>query len=324
MHRRHFVLCTVASALAAWQLPAAAQAWPQKPVRWIVSQAAGSGPDTIARAVAEQLSKAWGQPVVVENRPGGQNVIGAQAAARAPADGYTFFYGTTAAMVTNPLTFKSLPYDPVKDFVPVGMIGKSPFVVAAHPSLGARTYAEAVALAKSRPGQMSFATEGSKTFSGMLADSTHALAGVEMTHVPYTKAGDAIQDTIGGRTQLLYLPLAAASTQIKAGTLLPLAVTTAQRHPSFPDVPALAETFQGFEFTGWNILFAPAGTPAAVVQQVNRDLDRVLRSPDVAARLLTFGTLTDGAGTPEGVAGFLRTERERWARIARTLGVVPE
>ena len=147
-----------------------AQSWPTKPVRFILSQPAGSSPDIVARLLGDRLSRLWGQPVVIENRPGGQNVIGAQAAARAPADGYNYYYGTTAALVINIYTLKSMPYDPVKDFVPVGMIGMSPFVIAANPNFPARTIAELIALAKAEPGKISMATEGAKTFAGMVGE----------------------------------------------------------------------------------------------------------------------------------------------------------
>ena len=167
--------------------------WPQRPVKWILSQPAGSGPDILARYVADQLSRTWGQAIVIDNRPGGQNVIGAQAAARSAPDGYTFYYATTAAIVTNAFTFKSLPYDPVKDFVPVQLVGRSPFVIAASSSFPVKDLAAALVQAKADPGRISIATEGPKTFSGMLADSVAAMGGVKLTHVPYTKAPDAIQ-----------------------------------------------------------------------------------------------------------------------------------
>lgn len=298
--------------------------WPQRPVRWIVSQPAGAGPDVIARFVGEQLARLWGQGLVVENRPGGQNVIGAQAAARAAPDGYTFFYGTTAAMVTNAFTFKSLPYDPDKDFVPVGLVGRSAFVFVTHPGSGFKAWADAIAAAKSEPGRVAIATEGPKTFSGMLADSVAALAGVRFNHVPYTRAPDAIQDVLAGRVPLLCLPEAATSSFLRSGQLLALAVSTGQRLSSLPQVPALAETYPGFEFTGWNGLLAPAGTPADVVARVHRDLATVLRQPEVVQRLQSLGSQADGSMDPAAFAGFMRAERERWASIVRAIGVQPE
>lgn len=298
--------------------------WPQRPVRWILSQPAGAGPDVLARYLAEQLGKLWGQSLVIENRAGGQNVIGAQAAARSAPDGYSFYYATTAAMVTNLYTFKSLPYDPVKDFVPVRLVGRSPFVIAASPALGARTLGEVLAMAKAQPGTLTIATEGPKTFSGMLADSVAHMAGAKLNHVPYTKSADALQDVIAGRVQLVCLPDAALTPFIKSGQVRPLAVSTAKRQVDMPDVPALAETFAGFEYTGWNGLFAPAGTPPEVVARVNRDLETVLRQPEVAQRMQSLGSQVEASMTVTEFEAFLRAERERWAGLVKTLGIQPE
>ena len=312
---------------AATVLPLAgahAQAWPNKPVKWILSQPAGSGPDVIARYVAENLARTLGQPIVIENRPGGQNVVGAQAAAKSAPDGYTFYYGTTAAIVTNVYTFKALPYDPQKEFVPVAMVGKSPFLIAASPAAGVRTLADAIALARAQPDKVSIGTEGQKTFSGMLADMVASLAGVKLVHVPYSKPAEAIQDSIGGRTQLLCLPSAALIPQIKAGRINALAVSTSQRLPMLTDTPTIGETFQGFEYTGWNALFAPAGTPPEIVARVNRELDRILRTPDVVERMLALGSIADGTGSPQAVGDFVRAEHERWAKIAKSLNIVAE
>ena len=298
--------------------------WPQRPVKWIVSQPAGAGPDILARFVAENLSRSLGQPIVIENRPGGQNVIGAQAAARAAPDGYTFFYATTAAMVTNAFTFKTLPYDPDKDFVPVALVGRSPFVIAASTASGFKTLAEVIAQAKAQPEKIAIATEGPKTFSGMLADSVAAMAGIKLTHVPYTKAPDAIQDVLGGRVALVCLPDAALAAYIKSGQLQALAVSTGERLASLPQVPVLADTFSGFEYAGWNGLFAPVGTPADIVARMNRELAALLRQPEIAQRLLTLGSFADGTLSPVAFAGFMKSERERWARIVTSIGITAE
>ena len=303
---------------------ALAQAWPSKPVKWILSQPAGSGPDVISRYVAEHLSKALGQPIVIENRPGGQNVIGAQAAAKSAPDGYTFYYGTTAAIVTNTYTFKNLPYDPKKEFMPVAMVGKSPFLIAASPAANVKTLAEAIALAKAQPDKVAIGTEGPKTFSGMLADMVSSLAGIKPTHVPYQKAAEAIQDAIGGRIQLLCLPSAALIPQIKAGRINALAVSTPGRLPMLPDTPPIADTFAGFEYTGWNILFAPTGTPAEAVTRINRELDRILRTPEVVERMLAMGSLAEGTGNPQAVGGFVNAEFARWDKIVKSLNIQPE
>jgi len=301
-----------------------AQTWPNKPVKWILSQPAGSGPDVISRYVAEHLAKALGEPIVIENRPGGQNVIGAQAAARSAPDGYTFYYGTTAAIVTNVYTFKSLPYDPKKDFTPVAMVGRSPFLIAASPAANVKSLGDALALAKAQPEKINIGTEGPKTFSGMLADMVATLGGVKFTQVPYQKAPEAVQDAIGGRVQLLSLPSAALIPQIKAGRLLALAVSTPQRLPGLPDTPTIGETFAGFEYTGWNILFAPAGTPPEIVARVNRELDRILRTPEVVERMLSMGSIAEGTGNPQAVGAFVTAEFERWARLVKQIGLQPE
>jgi tripartite-type tricarboxylate transporter receptor subunit TctC len=322
--RRSFTLSAVAAA-AGWQQLARAQgAWPDKPVKLILSQPAGSGPDILARYLGEQLSRTWKQPVIIDNKPGGQNVIGAQAAARSPADGYTFYYATTAAMVTNVYTFKALPYDPVKDFVPVRLIGRSPFVIAASASFPAKDLAEVFAKAKAQPGSIGIATEGPKTFSGMLADSVAQMAGVKLNHVPYTKATDALQDVIGGRVQLVCLPDAALTAYIKGGQVRALATSTAQRLSEMPTVPSLSETFPGFEYTGWNGIFAPAGTAPDIVARMNRDVEAVLRQPEVAQRLQALGSLAEPKMSVQEFDAFMRGERDRWSRLVKTLGIQPE
>jgi tripartite-type tricarboxylate transporter receptor subunit TctC len=312
----------IALALAA-STQALAQAWPARPVRLIVSQAAGTSPDITARLVAERLGRAWGQSVVVENRAGGQNVIGAQAAARAAPDGYTFFYATTAAIVTNPVTFKTLPYDPQKDFDAVGMVAKSPMVVAVASALPVKSVAELIALERARPGTLSAAHEGPRTFSGMMSAALNQATGMKILQVPYNGATPAIQDTIGGRTQVVFLSSAAVAPFIKRGDLRPIAVSVARRVAGLDDVPALAETYPGFDYSGWFALLAPAGTPREVIARVNRDLNQVLGDAEVGQRLRDFGLLLE-PGSPEALNDFLAAERARWSRLTREIGLVPE
>jgi tripartite-type tricarboxylate transporter receptor subunit TctC len=324
MKRRDFARAAALLPFAGLAQAQAPAGWPQRPVKWILSQPAGSGPDILARYLADQLSRSWNQPIVIENKPGGQNVIGAQAAARSPADGYTFYYATTAAIVTNVYTFKALPYDPTRDFVPVRLVGRSPFVIAAAANYPARDLAEVFAQAKAQPASIAIATEGPKTFSGMLADSVAGMAGVKFNHVPYNKAPDALQDVIGGRVQLVCLPDAALTAYLKGGQLRALAISTAQRHSELPTVPTIAETFPGFEFTGWNGLFAPAGTSPEVIARVNRDLEAILRQPEVTQRLLALGSLAEPRMTVAEFDTFLRGERERWGKVVKTVGIQPE
>lgn len=300
------------------------QEWPARPVKFIVSQAPGTSPDITARLIADRLSKLWNQQVVVENRPGGQNVPGAQAAAKSAPDGYNFFYATTAAIVSNPVTFKALPYDPAKDFVPVAMIAKSPMVVAVNPAVPAKTLAELVALDKAQPGKLAAANEGAKTFSGMMSQLLNHSAGMQLLQVPYNGVTPAIQDTIAGRTQVVLVSSAALLPFIKRNELRPLAVSAGKRVRGLEDVPTFSETYPGFEYVGWFALLAPTGTPPAVIQRVNRDIDRVLTDPEMAQRLFDFGLVNDGAGTPESLNEFLRAERDRWAKLVKQIGLQPE
>jgi tripartite-type tricarboxylate transporter receptor subunit TctC len=303
---------------------AGAQDWPARPVKFILSQPPGTSPDIAARFIADRLSRQLAQQVVVENRPGGQNVIGAQAAAKAAPDGYTYFFATTAAIVTNPLTFKSLPYDPAKDFAAVAMIAKSPMVIAVNPAVPAKTIAELVALDKSQPGRLAAANEGAKTFSGLMSQMLNKTAGIQLLQVPYTGVAPAIQDTIAGRTQVVLVSSAALLPFIKRGELRPLAVTAGKRVRGLEEVPTLSESYAGFEYVGWFALLAPTGTPAAIVQRANRELDLVLTDPDIAKRLYDLGMVNEGAGTPDSLNEFLRAERQRWAKLVKEVGLQPE
>lgn len=197
-------------------------------------------------------------------------------------------------------------------------------MIAAAANFPAKDLADAIAQAKADPGKIAIATEGPKTFSGMLADSFAALAGVKLNHVPSTKAPDAIQDVLGGRVQLICLPDAALVPYLKSGQMRALAVSTGQRLPGSPTVPTLGETFSGFEYTGWNGLFAPAGTPPEVIARVNRDLDALLKQPEVAQRLLTLGSIAEPDMNVAAFDGFMRSERQRWAGIVKAIGITPE
>jgi len=311
-------------ALAASFGHAAAQDWPNKPVKWILSQPAGASPDITARLIADRLSKMWGQQVIVDNRPGGQNVIGAQLAAKSPADGYNYFFATTAAIVSNPFTFKSLPYDPERDFVPVILIGKSPMVVAVNTSVPARSLAELIALDRAQPGKLAAANEGAKTFGGMMSQMLNLTTGMKLLQVPYNGVAPALQDTIAGRTQVVLVSSGAMSAFLKRGDLRPLAVSSGRRVPGLENVPTLAESYPGFEYVGWFALLAPAGTPADIVQRLNRDANKVLADPEVTQRLRDLGAISEGPGTPEDLARFLKDERVRWAKLVKDIGLQPE
>jgi len=299
-------------------------AWPTRPVKVIVSQAAGGAPDTICRLVTDRVGKALGQQFVVDNRPGSGNIIGAQAAARSVPDGYTLFFATAAALVTNPYTFKSLPYDPVRDFVPVAMVAKGPFFVLAHPGVPVKTLAELVAYDKANPGKLAFATDGPRNFSGMVAAWLNKLMGTQILAVPYANMPQGVQDTLAGRTQLVVLAVPAAAPFIRRGDLRPIAQTFARRIPGYENVPPVAATYPGFEFIGWFAFVAPAGTPADIVRGINREIDKVLQDPEVSRRLATLGFYTEGGDTPEGTGRFIRSELANWGRIVKEIGIEPE
>jgi tripartite-type tricarboxylate transporter receptor subunit TctC len=305
-------------------IAARAETWPARPVKMIVTQAAGGTPDIICRSISVRLTRALGEQIVVENRPGAGNTIGAQAAARSRPDGYTFLFATAAVLVTNPYTFKSLPYDPIADFTQVGLVAKGPFVVLAHPSVPAKTLAELFAYDKANPGKLTFATDGPRNFSGILAAWLSKLGGASIVQVPYATMPQGIQDTLAGRTQVTILAVPSAAPHIGSGALRPLAVSSLQRLPNYPDIPPISDTFPGVEVIGWFTIAAPARTPHDIVAKLNQELDKILKDPEVANQLAVVGFFTEGAGTPDEARAFIKTQYDLWGKITREIGLQPE
>lgn len=322
--RRVFFFVALLAAAAAASIPARAQNWPARPVRFIVSLAAGGTPDIICRILTDRLSQALGQQFVVENWPGAANIVGAQTVAHAAPDGYTFFFATAAALVSNPYTFKSLPYDPTNDFVPVAMVAKGPFFILAHPSVKAASLTELIALEKANPGQLTYATDGPRNFSGILASWINKLAGINILQVPYATMPQGIQDAIAGRVQLVILAPASAAPFMARGDLRPLAVSSEKRVPGYEKVPSIAETLPGIELTGWFAIVAPKGTPPDVIKKLNGALDRILKDADVVRKLADLGFYTEGADTPEGTGRYIHAQLETWGKVARDVGLEPE
>jgi tripartite-type tricarboxylate transporter receptor subunit TctC len=320
--KRHSVL--IALLLVCFTSLAHAQGWPDKPVKVILSQPAGSGPDNIARILGDRLGKSWGQAVVIDNRPGGQNAIGAQAAARSAADGYNFYFATTAALVTNSFLFKTLPYDAQKDFTPVAFIGKSPFAILVPANSPIKSIDDLIARAQAEPGKVTLANEGPKTFSGMIARLFAARAKVDLNLIPYVNIGVAVQNTLGGHTDAVVADIASTAQLVNQGQLRMLAVTSGRRVPGWENVPALAEKLTDFDMVGWFAIVAPVGTPAAAIQRLNRDVDTALRDKEVAERIHAAGPITEGTGSPDEVGAFLQAERQRWAGISQEIGILPE
>jgi tripartite-type tricarboxylate transporter receptor subunit TctC len=313
------------AALAAMPLGAQSQgAWPDKPVRFVLSQPAGSGPDNVARLLSERLARALGQSVVIDNRPGGQNVIGAQAAAVAPADGYTFYFATTAALVTNRFLFKSMPYDPRKDFVPVAFVARSPFGVLVRGDSAVDSIEALTRLSRAQPGKLTLGNEGPRTFGGIIARVINARAAMQANLVAYASVRAAVQDVIGGHADAAVADLASTAPLIREGRLRLLAVTSASKVAGFDKAPPLAEVIPGFEMVGWFAVVAPTGTPAQAIDRMNRELGNLLEDPDTARRILTIGPIADHLGAPDRLAAFLQEEHRRWELATREIGLLPE
>jgi tripartite-type tricarboxylate transporter receptor subunit TctC len=306
--------------------PAAAQSWPQRPVTFIVSQSAGASPDVMARMIANKLSAALGQSVIVENKPGAGNVIGAQAAARAAPDGYTFFFATSAALVTNPYMVKNLSYDPVKDFVPVALVTRSHQVIVAHPDVAAKSLADLIALDKKEPGKLSISVDGARNLAGVTAAALNKRAGTQMVLVPSVNINNGLQDTITGRTQVGIFSASIVEAHVRSGGVRALATASTHRLVSAPDVPAAAETLPGFDFSGWFMVMAPAGTPAEIVKKLNAAIGEATRDTQVRdlAPKLGFELDPKGVGTPEDAAEFLKTQLALWAKTTQELGIEPQ
>jgi len=304
--------------------PSWAANWPDRPIRFIVSFAAGATPDILCRLITERVGRALGEQIYVENRAGGSNVIGAEAAARAAPDGYTFYWATAAALVTNPYTFKSLPYDPFRDFAPVGKVADGPFLVLANPQVPAKTFPELIALAKASPGKLTFATDGPRNFSGMIAAWINKLAGTEIVQVPYATMPQGIQDTIAGRVQLTIVAIPSAAPFIQSGSLRPLAISTKERALGYENIAPVGDVLPGFDFGGWMAVVAPSKTPADILQRLNREMDLVLTQPEVVDRLREIGFYTSGAGTTEQTEDFIRAQFESWGRVVKEIGIEPE
>ena len=300
-----------------------AQSWPTKPVKIIVALPPGSGPDIMARMIGEQLSNSWGQAVVVENRPGGASIPGVIAAVQAAPDGYTLLVGTTGVLL-NAFTFKVLPYDPMKQLVPVAFIGKAPFMLTVNPGLPVNNLSEFIAYLKANPGKVAIATEGPRNIGGMMVEYFMALSGTQMIHVPHSGPAAGITATIANQTQATLQAATATTTQVKAGKLRAIAVTSATPVPGFENVPPLKTLYPDFEYVGWYMVYAPASTPAAIVQKVNRDVDRVLKEPETAKKLTDLGPVLEGAGTAASLRNFQQEENARWSRLVKATNFQPE
>jgi tripartite-type tricarboxylate transporter receptor subunit TctC len=303
---------------------AAAQDYPSKPIRLIVPFPPGGGNDTMARTVGHQLTAALGQQVVIDNRAGAGGIIGAETAAKAAPDGYTLFLGGVGSHGINPNLHAKLPYDPVRDFAPVTLIASAPLILVVHPSVPAKSVKELIQLAKAKPGQLNFASNGAGGSSHLAAEMFKMMTATAMVHVPYKGLSPALTDLLSGQVQLMFSSTVAILPQVRAGRLRSLALTAAKRSPALPDVPTVAESgVAGYETASWYGVLAPAGTPQPIVDRLNREIVRIVQLPEVRERLAAEGAEPVG-NSPEEFAAHIKRELARWAKVIRQARIQPD
>lgn len=300
-----------------------ARNYPAKPIRTIVPFQPGGITDTLGRLVAQRLGTAWGQTVVVENRPGGSANIGTELVARAAPDGYTLLWSGIANTVA-PALYSKLPYDPMRDFVWITNLIKVPILIAVHPVLPVRTSRELIALAKSKPGELLYGSSGIATSGHLGAELLMNMTGTRMIHVPYKGAAGTLVDVLSGQLAIYFGAIATPLPHVKAGRLRALAVTTVARSPAALDVPTLDEQgFKGFEFSTWYAISAPAGTPPDIVAKLNSEIVRIVRQPDLRDRLASEGSVVVG-DTSEAFTDFVKFEIARWGKVVKQAGIKAE
>lgn len=319
MHVRLLYAALIAITLAPGG--AAAQSYPSKPVRFIVPFTPGGNTDVQGRLIAQRLSAMWGQQVVVDNRPGAGGTLGVETAARSQPDGYTLVLASFGNILAGPALYRKLPYDPLKDLAPVILVSNPPGLLIAHPGLPVKNVKELIAYARSNPGRLNYGSAGNGTWNHLFAELFKSSAGIEMTHVPYRGAAPAVTDVVGGQIQLGMAPFPPTLQHIRSGRLRALAVTSATRSPILPEVPTVSESgLPGYEAVGWFGVLAPAGTPKAIVEKINRDINRVFDEPKVKAAFAADGTEPAG-GTPEALAKSMRVGIAKWGKLVRELDV---
>ncbi len=300
-------------------LPVNAQTYPTKPVRLVVPYPAGQGTDIMARAIAERLAERLGHQVVIDNRPGAGGNIGTDLVAKAAPDGYTLLMGTNATHAMNPSLYGNIPFDPIKDFSPVILVGTLPLILVAHPSITANSVKEVVDLAKARPGALNFGI--GSTSSRVSAELFKRLTAIDIVPVLYKGATAMFTDLIGGQIQLGFETVATALPQVKAGKVKPIAVTSAKRTDLAPTVPTFAESgLAGYDVVGWNALFAPKGTPPEIVAKLNAEIGKILQTPEMKQRMASIG-FDPAGGSAEQLAAYVRTESDKWGQTIKAAGI---
>ena len=315
MQRRHFIAAAGGLGVSPWL--AAQGKYPQRPITLVVPTAPGGTTDFTARLITEPLSRALGQPVVVDNKPGASGNIGNQIVARAKPDGYTLLVSYSGYHVGNPHLFKQAGWDPVKDFAPVAMMTRAPQVIALSPKVPANTLQELIAYAKANPGKLNYASSGNGSIQHIAGELFKQLTGTFITHIPYRGSGPAVQDLLGGQVDMFITTPAGVVSQIQAGKLKGVAVTSKQRLSSLPNVPTAAESgLKGYELDSWFALYAPAGTPAEVVQTLNTEINRILATSDARRKAEESGTGVEQM-SPQQLAEFTKKELDYWGKVIK-------
>ena len=324
MKRRDFLSMTAAGVVVgAFPQMTFAQTWPNKPIKFVVGFAPGGATDVVGRLMAKKIGDALGQPIVIENRAGGSSNIGAEVVVRAAPDGYTFYVCAITSAI-NVSLFPKLPFDFAKDFEPVALFANVPNILVVHPSVPAKTVKELIDYARAQPGKLSYASSGAGTSIHLSAELFKMLAKVDMVHIPYKGSGPAMTDMIGGQVQVMFDNMPSALPHVKAGKLRALAVTSAQRSPSAPDVPTMNEAgVAGFDVQSWFGLVAPKGTPKEIIARVNAEAVKALGSADIKERFLDLGAVP-GPMSPEAFGEYIRAEIIRWGEVVKASGAKVE
>jgi len=320
MRSKHLLgALAVLAALAA--APAGAQQYPSRPVTIVVPFAAGGGSDLLARLVAQKLEEKFGKPFIIENRPGAGTTLAAMQAVRSMPDGYTLMQATSTTMAINVSMQKKMPYEPLKDLVPVALLSSSPFFLVVNSNSPVKTVADLIALAKSKPNGLNYGSGGPGSMHHLSTELLQSLAGIEMTHVPYKATPPAMNDLLAGHIQVLFGDTTSVLPMIQQGTVRGIAVTTAKRSPAAPDIPAVAETVLGYESASWQMLVAPGATPPEVIALLNREVHTIFSNPAVIAELERRGIGPALTGTPDEVRDFVKKEIVRWSDVVRRAGL---
>jgi len=298
-----------------------AQTYPAKQIRIVVPFPAGGIADLFARHIGQKFNDAWGQPVVVDNRPGAGGNIGAEIVAKAPPDGYTLVMGSIGTHSVNISLFSKLAFDPIRDFAPVALVMEAEGLLVLHPSVPAKSVKELIALARARPGQVAYASAGHGTAGHLSGELFKSMAKVDMVHVPYKGNVPAITDLIGGQTSLLFATMPTVLPMVHAGRLKALAVTSSARSPAAPELPTIAEAaLPGYEVTNWIGMFAPAGTPREIVNKLNSETVRIMQTPEIRTRLTNEGAKFTPK-TPDEFTAFVKSEIAKWAKVVKEAGI---